>query len=138
MGGYVQLVQFLEDTKMIVTEMFVEQFGEAFGAIVRKFMDTRYSVILHHAIRLVDDDVWVAFSSYIVRDKIGTELSIGDFKKLLKRWRSERHFSEYEAMRCASSDKLQFVYLFDAAINCIPDEDIESLFESLSYMMKKT
>ena len=110
----------------ITKEMDVAgNFAEAFHTGLRKGVDSKYSALAWHAIHICPPNVWAAFCEYMTRNiKPGNVLTASRLGELLK---------AYDVIAISDAKKRSEIVIFTCAMNCMPQEDIESLFSWLKY-----
>lgn len=124
---------------MTLAAFLSEQFGETFHTGLRKGIDTRYSVLAYNIVHLVPGEVWQAFCAYMIaglQDRLGP-LRPEDVGRLLGKWHSdpflERLYGEHRDRWERLKRDMRLIHTFDAAMNCMPQNDIPALTEWFNY-----
>ena len=122
---------------MTPAEFLTDHFDETFHTGLRKGLDTRYSVLSYNIIHLVPNEVWQAFCAYMIAGLKDKPISAECFGRLLAKWRSDVFLVRLYQNDNAHWERLKrdsrLIYAFDAAMNCMPLEDVAALVEWFSY-----
>jgi hypothetical protein len=122
-----------------VRPMLREQFAEAFHTVLRKGLDTKFSVIAWNAISLCPPVVWRAFVEDFVKVLDRPSITFTQFKSFMVKWDADTYFfnrlgsADHEEWKDIEGKRRQLVSIFNAAMNCMPDADILVIMETLEY-----